>query len=708
VSATPYTVKPGTPIPVTQSINIAGAAAATTVLDGGGATCLFEVGQVLQTSVTISGLTLAHANGAGCTSGGAIQVTTTGTVLTVADVTFSNDAAGGGFGGAINAQGNLIVHDSTFSADTATNAGGALFANGTMKISGSTFSSNTGGSAGGAIFTNQLINVSDSTFTGNVAASGAGIFSNGQVEVTGATLSGNRASSSGGALFANGSLTLQASALDGNSAATSGGAVYTQKPTTIQATTMSSNTAAIGQAGFGAGGALFTAAPTTIGASTFDHNTAGSAGGSGDGGAVRNNAALTMVNSTISANAADVGGSGGGSGGGLYVGGNATLTNVTLAGNGAATSGGGLFLESSQTATLENDIIAGGSAPSGASCFAQTNGTFSSAGHNLEETTPSQCGLNASGDQFGADPLLGPLQANGGPTQTQALAPRSPAIDHGDNSGCPATDQRGVLRPQGAACDIGAYESARPSVATSPATGIGAATVTLNGQASNPDVVGGAVYFQYGSTASYGSQTSSQALGAGAGSTGFAASLSGLSPGTTYHFRAVAVNPDRTVYGEDQVFSTLALSISAQPPVLVPVPVLSALTLSPRSFSLAGRKVGRRCVKPTKKSKRRPACTLPVKLAISYTLNTATTVTFRISGTLPGRKVAGRCAMQTRKNRTQKKCARRVTLPGSTVQAGKAGANSLLLGPKLGPGSYTLTATPTGGLPERITFKIIS
>ena len=62
------------------------------------------------------------------------------------------------------------------------------------------------------------------------------------------------------------------------------------------------------------------------------------------------------------------------------------------------------------------------------------------------------------GDLFNMNPLLGPLRDNGGPTPTQALLPGSPAIDHGDDAGCPTADQRGVPRPRGAACDIGAYE----------------------------------------------------------------------------------------------------------------------------------------------------------------------------------------------------------------------------------------------------------
>jgi hypothetical protein len=61
-------------------------------------------------------------------------------------------------------------------------------------------------------------------------------------------------------------------------------------------------------------------------------------------------------------------------------------------------------------------------------------------------------------DQIIWDALIGPLADNGGPTLTHALLDGSPAIDAADDAACPATDQRGVPRPQGAACDIGAYE----------------------------------------------------------------------------------------------------------------------------------------------------------------------------------------------------------------------------------------------------------
>jgi glucose/arabinose dehydrogenase len=150
----------------------------------------------------------------------------------------------------------------------------------------------------------------------------------------------------------------------------------------------------------------------------------------------------------------------------------------------------------------------------------------------------------------------------------------------------------------------------------------------------------------------------------------------------------------------------------ASPPLPLPgpsasAPLLSGLNVSPRSFSLAGQKRGRRCVKPTKKNKHGLPCIRKVTLTVQYTLSTATTVTFKIAGRLPGRRVAGRCVAQTTGNRHHEKCTRGITLHGASAQAGKAGANTLRLVRNLAPGSYTLTATPTGGVPQHVTFNIV-
>jgi hypothetical protein len=78
-------------------------------------------------------------------------------------------------------------------------------------------------------------------------------------------------------------------------------------------------------------------------------------------------------------------------------------------------------------------------------------------GSNITNTDGNQVG-NVSPNSSPIDPKLGPLALNGGPTRTHALLLGSPAIDAASTPDCPTTDQRGVLRPQGAACDIGSYE----------------------------------------------------------------------------------------------------------------------------------------------------------------------------------------------------------------------------------------------------------
>src|SRR6266511_1334674 len=89
-----------------------------------------------------------------------------------------------------------------------------------------------------------------------------------------------------------------------------------------------------------------------------------------------------------------------------------------------------------------------------------------SSGNRLD--SGNTCGLVFVGDLVNTDPLLGPVQNNGGPTDTHALAVGGPAVDAGGNAGCPATDQRGAARPFDgngdgtATCDIGAFELTVP------------------------------------------------------------------------------------------------------------------------------------------------------------------------------------------------------------------------------------------------------
>jgi predicted outer membrane repeat protein len=126
------------------------------------------------------------------------------------------------------------------------------------------------------------------------------------------------------------------------------------------------------------------------------------------------------------------------------------MTNSSFSGNSAISFGGGIY--NSDTVSLRNTIVA--NSPSGGNC----SGTITNGGNNLDSGDTCGWGSN-NGSLSNIDPKLGPLAANGGPTQTMALLPGSPAINAGADPGCPATDQRGVARPQGAHCDIGAYEA---------------------------------------------------------------------------------------------------------------------------------------------------------------------------------------------------------------------------------------------------------
>ena len=196
------------------------------------------------------------------------------------------------------------------------------------------------------------------------------------------------------------------------------------------------------------GGGLYTVGGVvTIAESTFSGNQANEAGAFYNFNSVPN-----ITNSTFSGNL--------GLGTIILAGTNGattpTIASSTIAGN--TSHPGALVVFSGGYVTLQGTLFAN----NGGSCFIQNPGTIVNGGYNLDNG--SSCGFgSANGSISSANPLLAPLGDYGGPTQTFALLPGSPAIDRvpSTGAGCPATDQRGVARPQptGGACDSGAFES---------------------------------------------------------------------------------------------------------------------------------------------------------------------------------------------------------------------------------------------------------
>jgi CSLREA domain-containing protein len=224
---------------------------------------------------------------------------------------------------------------------------------------------------------------------------------------------------------------------------------------------------------FDGGGIRSAQSHVTIVGSTIVSNSAG-----GQGGGIFNNvsdpfgrlgSSVQLTNSTISRNAAD-------SGGGVFntsLLGNANidLVNSTVTLNEARKAGGGLLGgESSREGdpnflSLRNSLVAQNAAPTSPDVFAvqSERGDIGASFSLIGNGSGSSVSDGVNGNQVGTpsapiDPRLGALTLNGGPTRTHALLAGSPAINAASSEFCPATDQRGVSRPQGAACDIGSYE----------------------------------------------------------------------------------------------------------------------------------------------------------------------------------------------------------------------------------------------------------
>ncbi len=372
-----------------------------------------------------------------------------GTPITVLTSVFTDNRTEVNSGGAIEALGALDVQDSEFHRNRAEWDGGAIVtrAYGPVVIGSSRFEDNEAQRAGGALFNVSQTTVDDSTFLRNIAyLSGGAIFAHSddyELEITASTLAENTAHQWGGGLFTS------------------------QRTVFIAETTIRDNSAELG-----GGGVLLDQGSTTIRDSLISGNVSADEGG---GISVALRGELTLFNSTVTGNSAAH------HGGGLYLGNTANttpLTNATIADNVSDSdddgqgSGGGIFTAGT-TPLLHNTIVANNVQGTAPIAFDIAGTVDAASSNNLIGDGSTAGGLadGTLGNLVGFDPLLGPLQDNGGPTLTRALSAGSPAIDAGDNARAVFPDRSPLIFDQrgfdfdrivGLHVDVGAYEVQGP------------------------------------------------------------------------------------------------------------------------------------------------------------------------------------------------------------------------------------------------------
>jgi hypothetical protein len=306
------------------------------------------------------------------------------------------------------------------------------------------------------------------------------------VTISGLTIRNGHDDTTGGGIDneSGATLTITNSTLSGNTAGSvgnpsvEGGGIFNSGTLTIVNSTVSGNTAG----GIsGGGGGMFNGGTLTIVNSTVSDNTAIKGAGVHNGGAATST--VTITNSTFSGNAASV------YGGACFNGGTLQIANSTLSHNSAGTFGGGIL--NFGPLQIGNTILNRGDSGENIHSF---GGTITSTGYNLSSDDGGGF-LTGPGDQINTDPMLGPLQGNGGPTFTHALLPGSPAIDMGDPNFTPPPffDQRGsgFSRVVNGRIDIGSFEVQTQTVAIhlralgSKVGGINTVRLTWTGATSN-------------------------------------------------------------------------------------------------------------------------------------------------------------------------------------------------------------------------------
>ncbi|MFQ5470197.1 MAG: choice-of-anchor Q domain-containing protein [Gammaproteobacteria bacterium] len=349
----------------------------------------------------------------------------TGTALTTIDAN-KTDRVFDIHGATVTISGLSIINGFT------TVSGGGIQNAGTLTMKNVSVNNNeSANQMGGGIANSGLLTLDYTTIKGNKGSLGGGIGNNlGTVAIDNSLLQLNQGFGGGGAINnANGKMTITNSTIDGNNGGQIGGGIANSAGMTISNSVITNNTA-----GQGGGGGIHNTGPDTSGNQ------------------------LTLINSTVSANRANLG-----DGGGIHTRKTVKIENSTITDNFASLGSGGIYVFTSGSVNLKQSIIANQQS-GGNDCGGSTN-LITSGDYNLD--SDNSCNLTGGSDINTTDPLLVALASDkGGPTAVHELPTASPATDSGNNADCPATDQRGVTRPQDgdgsttAECDRGAYENA--------------------------------------------------------------------------------------------------------------------------------------------------------------------------------------------------------------------------------------------------------
>jgi hypothetical protein len=410
-------------------------------------------------------------------------------IVTISGLTITGGTGLQGAG--LSSMANLTLNNCTVSnnANSSSEGGGGIFNSGTMTI-----------------ISSQISNNSDNVASGNALAGGIYNSSAGTVMIVGSQISNNTATATSGPV--------------------EGGGIKNDGVMTIINSTVANNVASASSGFAGVGGGIDDFAIMTLINSTVSSNQISGSTTDGVGGGINNEGAFNLIGCTVSDNSV-----GQGTGAGINLDDTASLTDCTIANNfgdvngggidctfgtisinnstvagnyDSIGTGGGIWIGNGVTVNLENTLVANNThigfphlSPD------DVFGNPASASNNLIGNGSNTNITNGtSGNIVGVNPMLGPLQNNGGPTQTMALERGSPAIDAGSDAlTTTSIDQRGLPRIFGRAVDIGAFESqARPIIVTAAGPGMApevkvydanTGTLLLDFDAYDPHFLGG-------------------------------------------------------------------------------------------------------------------------------------------------------------------------------------------------------------------------